>query len=278
MRLILLAACAVAASGCGFLPPPQSPGEYYSGYSYVPLDPLPVEVVGKPNCGALNRELPDNAVRIAVRNLSGSGNLGFGPVKLGYAGNSYRVILDYINVDVANFRFRYAGTNVLEGATPASISRVDAPRLASVAGADQGEIVIPVYVGVGLRLTADVTVHRGTVNLSSLGALAAEAEAKRVTGSLVVQTLGITGPKIQAALPLPSELNATTIQAAIVSIGAIKALMGEADTLQRPRVVGIYNPMKQSNQETINLIVAQLVGPPPLKWTPGCPTRNWWVL
>jgi hypothetical protein len=270
MRSVFLAPAVFGLSACGFLAPPKSPGEYYSGYSYVPLDPLPVQVNGNVACSALNRELPDNAVRIAVRDLSGSGSLGFGPVKLGYAGSSYRVILDYINADVANFRFRYGGgLNVLEGATPAFVTRVDRPST-STAGGGQGEIVIPVYVGVGLRLTADVTVHKGTVNLSSLGSLSAAAEAKRITGSLLVQTLGITGPKIQSALPLPSELNSTTIQNAIVSVGSIKALMGDEGTLLRPRVVGIYNPMKQSNQETINLIVSQLIGPPPIGWTPSC--------
>ena len=276
MRRVLLAIGATSLSGCGFLAPPQTVGEYYSGYSYVPLDPLPVFVAANANCGALNRELPDNSVRIAVRDLSGSGSLGFGPVKLGYAGSSYRVILDYINADVANFRFHYVGSNILEGATPAAVTLVD-QATTSTAASDQGEIVIPVYVGVGLRLTADVTVHKGSVNLSSLGALSAAAEAKQITGSLVVQTMGVTGPKIQSALPLPSELNATTIQNAIVSVGAIKALMGEQGTLLRPRVLGIYNPMKQSNQQTINLIVSQLVGPPPIIWRPGCPTHDWWV-
>src|SRR5215210_5289319 len=115
MRHSLIAGAALMLSGCaGVLRPPQTIGSFFSGYSYVPLDPLPVKVVDGPNCGpghprgSLLTMLPDNAVRIAVRQLTGSATLGFGPAaQLGYQGNSYEVVLDYINADVANLRFTY---------------------------------------------------------------------------------------------------------------------------------------------------------------------------
>jgi len=279
MRRLVLAVSLLPLSGCsGILPPPQTVGEFFSGYNYVPLDPLPVKVVDGPNCGPerprgpLLSELPDNAVRIAVRKLTGSASGGFGPAQIGYQGNSYQVILDYINADVANIRFLYTGGNALESGATFAVQRVDNDMIPAVAGPGQGEIVIPVYVGVGLRLTANVTVHKGSVNLSSLGSLSAAAEAERVTGSLIVQTLGITGSKVTTALPLPNELNSTTIQNAIVALGAVKALVPEQGTLLRPRVTGIYNPIPNSDQRTIHLIVSQLASTP-VEWAQDCPVK-----
>ena len=111
--------------------------------------------------------LTDNSVRIAVRQISGNASLGFGPAKLGYEGNTYQVVLDYINADVSNIRFRTSGGDINRGIAPAFLTRVADVNQPSAAN----EVVVPVYVGIGLRLTANVTVHKGTVNLSSLGAL-----------------------------------------------------------------------------------------------------------
>lgn len=263
------------------LRPPQTPAAFFSGYSYVPLDPLPVKVVDGPNCGpgkpraSLLTMLPDNAVRIAVRQISGSTSLGFGPAQLGYEGNSYEVVLDYINADVANLRFAYdAPIGGAEGDARAAqqIEAASLTRIDEDASIPPGKnvVVIPVYVGVGLRLTAIVTVHKGKVNLSSLGSLSAKAEAGQVTGSLIVQTLGITGPKVTTALPLPSELNQTTIQAAIVTLGAVKALIpDQAGTVLKPRVTGIYNPIQGATQATIHQIVSKLADKP-IRWEQDC--------
>ena len=274
MRRSATAIALLSLSACGPLFPPQTPAAFFSGYSYVPLDPLPVKVVDGPNCGRgkprgeLLAMLPDNAVRIAVRELSGKGELGFGPAQLGYQGNSYEVVIDYINADVANMRFSYEGSGPIEAANAVSLARIDEgdsdPRGKSV-------VVIPVYVGVGLRLTALVTVHKGSVNLSSLGSLSAKAEAGQVSGSLIVQTLGITGPKVTTALPIPSELNPTTIQAAIVALGAVKALIPDSPgTILKPRVTGIYNPIQGADRSVIHKIVSQLAETP-IEWGQDCP-------
>src|SRR4051794_1482198 len=43
-------------------------------------------------------------------------------------------------------------------------------------------------------------------------------------------------------MPLPGELNATTIQNATIALGAIKALLYADDIQRRARVVGIHYP------------------------------------
>lgn len=129
-------------------------------------------------------------------------------------------------------------------------------------------VTIPVYVGIGLRLTANVAVTKGSTNLSSLGALSAAAEAGNVSGSLVVQTLGITGKSISTTLPLPSEINPTTIQNAILSLGSIKAVLYDRETQIAPRVVGIYNPIG-GGPEFVNDIVSRLARDPAV-WPRPC--------
>lgn len=286
--LVLFSAC--LAAGCDSTRQlPRTAGELASSFSYVPLDPLPVfegrgsycfneedQPNDSPLAGVLE-SLPDQAVRLAVGQYDASGTVTFGPATIGTEGNSYQVILDYVSVDAVQqpiYVSRYIASgpdagkevylydNSIEVATRYAVRR--GPELSHVlaAGTDQANlgdlVVLPVYVGVGLRLIASVHVTRGRVNLSSLGALAAQAEAGRLTGSLVVQTLGITGSNVSTTLPLPSELNQTTIQNAILALGSIKAVMHDpSNTIVKPRVVGIYNPIG-GGQQLINGIIPVL--------------------
>ncbi len=236
MRVILLSGMMLLSSACvpAVLNEPQSLGEINASYSYIPLDPLPVDVSEQASCAlkisdakTLLDSLPDNAVRISIRQLSAKGGIELGPAAVGLENNTYQVTLDYINADTANVRF-LIGVWVKNSDEPNNlrfipISNEKVPegelvveRSDTAKGVEnRPNVVIPVYVGVGLRLTATVQVIKGKVNLSSLGAIAASVEAERSAGSLVVQTLGINGKQVAASLPLPSELNSTTIQNAI---------------------------------------------------------------
>lgn len=127
---------------------------------------------------------------------------------------------------------------------------------------------LPVYVGVGLRLTATINVLNGNVNLSGLPAIAAEAKAGNLTGTLVVQTLGATGELVSANLPLPSELNQTTIQNSILSLGSIKALLHDENIRITPRVIGIYNPIG-GGQSFVNKVISALASER-LTWYQPC--------
>src|SRR5262249_49802758 len=101
-----------------------------------------------------------------------------------------------------------------------------------------------------------------------LGAISAAAEAGKISGSLVVQTLGITGKPVSTALPLPSEINPTTIQNAILALGSIKAVLYDPKTEISPRVVGIYNPIG-GGPEFVNDLVSNLARAP-TPWPRPC--------
>jgi hypothetical protein len=49
--------------------------------------------------------LPDNAVRMAVKECDTKGKLSFGAFSVGAEGHRYQVVLDYISVDSTNVRF-----------------------------------------------------------------------------------------------------------------------------------------------------------------------------
>ena len=265
------------------------------------IDPLPVWVTDGPECQrdyqkeghpllpgyklkAILDSLPDNAVRIAVKEYDAKGKLAYGASSVGSEGKRYQVILDYINVDATNIRFslktavteqggeklldvlevarasekEYIPDDQLKRYTPEQIERV------------KGNIVIPVYVGVGLRLTADLQVIKGNINLSSLGAIAAEVQAGKASGTLVVQTLGVTGKQVSTSLPLPSELNQTTVQNAILSLGSIKAIIYDSQsTTVTPRVTGMYLPIRNGTEDLVNRIVSESAREP-IQWRRPC--------
>lgn len=118
-------------------------------------------------------------------------------------------------------------------------------------------VSLPIYVGIGLRATADISDTKAGANISGLGAIGISADNETLRGSLTVQTLGVNGQSIAAALPIQSELNRTTAQNAITSVASIKALLYEQDTVVQPRVVGIYLPFPAS-KALVNSIISQL--------------------
>lgn len=128
---------------------------------------------------------------------------------------------------------------------------------------EQGYLLytIPVYVGVGLRVTADVSDIKGSANLTGLSVIGMEAEAKNIRGSLVVQTLGVNGKSISAALPINNDLNLTTTQNAVSAIGAIKALLYEDETEIKVRVVGLYLPFP-GGEALVNAIISEMAQEP----------------
>jgi hypothetical protein len=235
-------------------------------FGYQPLDPLPVEVLL--NQGSSNdtirrlpyntrvmNSLPDETMRLAIGEIDASSNISFGTAKLGYAGNSYVVILDYIKFDTKSFptkifKVKEDGSGISKavadtiGFMPLDSGSVDRP-----------DAVLPVYVGVGLRLTATITVNKGSVDLGNLFALGVAAEAKQITGTLVIQTLGISGENISSIIPMPNQINTTTIQNAIMALGSIKAKMYQTEVRVNPRIVGFYNNVG-GGKATVNQFIS----------------------
>lgn len=137
---------------------------------------------------------------------------------------------------------------------------------------EYGEYNIPVYVGVGLRVSANIYSAKSNASISGLGVIGAEAEASNLKGSLIIQTLGVNGKSVAAALPIQSELNRTTAQNAIVAIGTIKALLHSEETWVSPRVVGLYLPFA-GGKPLVNALISEL-SKEEISWEFTCFGRN----
>tara|TARA_R110000744_G_scaffold322466_1_gene428458 strand:- start:408 stop:1274 length:867 start_codon:yes stop_codon:yes gene_type:complete len=221
---------------------------------------------------------PDNAVRIAYKSFDQQGNVSYGPVTGTTSNSRYQIIIDFINSDISYFRVEFRNT---EGGGRKLLNTGTFDRLISICRRDIGVpdypsyddkeewttfqkandecsqsvskdvsvVTLPAYIGVGLRVIADVISVRGGAELSGLPAIAAAADAGYVNGYLVVQTLGINGRSVTAALPLQSELSSSSVQAALIAIGSIKTKMYDEDVHLKQRVVGFYNSIGASESE-----------------------------
>lgn len=220
-----------------------------SNYGYYPLDPLPV-TTNIEKCGFLE-EMPDETIRIAVAKLSRDTGLTFGPALIGVAGDDYIVILDYIKFNTNSFpvKLEIKENGKVIGRVIKKIEATDA------------DTFVPVYVGVGLRITANVKVRKNGVNLGSLFALGVAAKENKVSGTLVIQTLGVSGPEISGLIPMPGEINESTIQNAILSLASIKAKIYDNKTVINPRVVGVYNNLG-GDESIIDGVISSLLQTP----------------
>lgn len=251
MKTMMMAFMVLAITGCTTtfdVPYTLGDPKNASNYGYHPLDPLPIDLSSE-TTKPLD-VLPDETIRLAVGTVSGDGGISFGPAKIGVEGKNYVVVLDYIKF----------GTDSL----PVMLTARDANgnRTASIAAtSSEANAIVPVYIGVGLRLTANIYINKGNVDLGSLFALGVAAKAEKVSGTLVIQTLGVSGPEISSLIPMPSEISESTIQNGILSLASIKAKMYDPKTLISPRVVGVYNTLG-GGEATINGFISSILEKP----------------
>ncbi|CAG1065924.1 hypothetical protein BAC1_01517 [uncultured bacterium] len=129
------------------------------------------------------------------------------------------------------------------------------------------EFNVPIYVGIGLRIVAEGVSTSRDATISGIGVIGAEAEAKRLMGSLTVQTLGVNSQAVASALPVQSELSRTTAENAFVAIGSIKAMLHQPETIKFPRVVGLYLPFS-GGKLLVNALISEL-SRKPVTWCPN---------
>ena len=124
-----------------------------------------------------------------------------------------------------------------------------------------------------MRLAADIRALKSGIALTSLGAIAAEAEASALSGTLTVQTLGISGKSIATTLPLPSKLDQTTVENGIMALATARAIIysDDGDVYTVPRVVGLYSPVG-SDPRLINAIYSELARSNAWWWERSCET------
>ncbi|WP_025898576.1 hypothetical protein [Sneathiella glossodoripedis] len=309
MKKYIFWAAMTMLTACSGLSTVPTSGEQASGYGYVPLDGLAVEFNKKcvdPN--AALKLFPDVTLRFAVGSYDVNGELTYGPATVTTKGQTYKAILDYVNIDAVPITFlirkrisnedntlwvpltapvpdkflviAYDAVQVIEKERLLSSSDVRT-NLTTTFGEvrtdkkfkDYDLVTMPVYIGVGLRLIADIVALEGKINLSGLGVIGAEAGNKKLTGKLTVQTIGVNGSAIGTILPLPSKLDQTTIENGILALGSGRTSLYNKTEENRnlwvtPRVVGLYSPVG-TNSSLINALYSALSKVPP-RWQGDC--------
>ena len=237
--------------------------------------------------------LPDNSVRIATRKISGSAKGGIGAIGLntGIEGNTYEVIIDYVTTETINMRFYGYWQSFQTDRDGEIVERGESRRsfydrpyntkargngfgtswkliVTGVEGDTIDEVLsiteytvdrekdafnIPVYVGLGLRLKANVTVLKGTVDFTGLGAITSAVEAGNASGSMSVQTIGVTGPAPRMNLKIINEISENTVIDQIQTLASVKAAIEGADTIVSPRIVGFHNTPGTDSQGINNI-------------------------
>ena len=254
----LALACMLAGAtltGCASTTSPATLGEQIrqeGSYGYTPIDPLPIAGERMEDVLSL---LPDTTMRLAIGSFDAQGNLTYGPVKMGIAGNRYQVVMDYIEYTTMSIPVS------VKDITPAGSKKkefsVDTLPMDQEAKADK---IIPVYVGVGLRLTASITALKDNVDLSNLVAIGVAASNNQVHGTLTVQAMGISGEAVADMLPMPSTLDQSTVQQALMALGNIKSKSYAKDkTIITPRVLAVYNPFNNSGPQTVSGLISLII-------------------
>src|SRR6478735_2207870 len=235
MRTVYLGVLLVALSGCKHRPA-NAPA---SSDMYTPVAPLALNTCGE-NGNAWLNVLPNETSQVTVVQNDGSGSVSYGPATVVVVGHSYKVLVDYILYTTTTmptrwsrsvsggedqyyfespgnrFAFRIKEEPKGIGIDPKQAAVTVVADVTTVRRSQDEEslVAIPVYVGIGFRLEADVVVTKGTVNIGSVSALGVAATAGHISGSLAVQRIGIQGNNVPP-VPIPNEISTSTIQSVL---------------------------------------------------------------
>jgi hypothetical protein len=246
---LLVLACFVISAGCVQLKKPLDPidpGMYASGasYKYQPLNPTTVWIRDPSHWEilqgymdadetsyefnkALLRDLDTETVRISLNRMDWDVSLKSTVVGASQRGESYVLVVDYI---------KYI-TSKKEVEVKYDILDCDKEVFTMFFNG-----TVPMYTGIGMRVRAEFKANKTGLDISGLPALAVAANTNGISGSLTVQTLGITGSEVTALMPIISDISVTSIQSAVQAVAAIKAKIYERSTNVSPKIVGFESP------------------------------------
>lgn len=244
---------------------------------YQPIDPISVNIEAF-KIDSIIYLFPNEATRVAIGKLNQSGSLSFTTSTYTRRGESYTIIIDYIKYKTTSIPARYSLDSQVKDSIiktqeilstkfgkigGESTSKFSPLQNSTVYNMNSQDIKIPVYVGVGLRIQSNITVLKDSlnINLGSLYNLGIAAAQNQISGTLVIQTLGVSGPQISSAIPIPDKINESTIQNAITSLATIKSKLYDKETKVYPHVVGFG--LSYSIEGAKDLIEASLHSKPP---------------
>jgi len=157
--------------------------------------------------------LPNETVYASVKKIDNSAEASFGPATLSGEQGSYTITMDY---------GKFTTLKILNGTTCDGFAKV----------------------GIGIRVTAQITTFKAGVDISSLFGLGVAAKTNQLRGQLSVDVIGMESGKITDLITLPIDISEASIQTALQSMSAIKSKIYEADTRLYPQILAV----KRANQ------------------------------
>jgi len=104
--------------------------------------------------------------------------------------------------------------------------------------------------GAGVRLTILAKKLDASVNLTSLGAIAASAEFKKAEVTVSMSTIGLSGSKITKTIPPAGSYNVEKHVQYLQAIDAIKEVISDPSTVVTPEIISLSIP-ENNNLEFI---------------------------
>ncbi len=268
MKLTIILFFAITLTGCAsfktrIIAPLKTQGDPLNSpsYGYTPLDPVSADIDSSllKLKESVANVLTDETMRLAIGNVSGSGNITYGKSLIGVKGQRYIVVLDYIKYVTIPFPVTFDRDS--SELHIVSFSAYNATDNKDTKDNGSEKSIIPLYVGVGLRITADITINTDSLSLDLFG-LGAAASLHKASGTLVIQLLGVSNEKISDLIPFPSKLDESTVENAIVALATIRSKMYDKDTRLYPQVVGYYNNIGGLGMEVTNNVISTILTKP----------------
>lgn len=153
--------------------------------------------------------LNNETALVSIAQLTADGKISYVPVTVSAKYGNYKVTVDYM-------------------------------KFATLGQQDSNERFIGFKrVGVGLRLISLITTSEAGINIGDLSSLGLAAKAGKVKGTLMIEVVGIKSKDVTTLLPIPSEINQTTIQNAMQALATIKSKIYDGETKLFPQVMAV---------------------------------------
>jgi hypothetical protein len=204
---------------------------------YIPIEPIPVNTVRVfdttcsgyvETCWASlsPREilalLPLQTAEVSVRQLDAQSSMKFIGSSASVEVGNYEVVMDYM---------KYLTDTVVTKDSVYIGSR---------------------KIGIGLRMTARVRTSKSDINISGLSALATQATLSHLSGSLSVNVIGIDSRDVTNLIPITSQLDQSSIEAALQALAAVKTKMWDTlETTITPHIVAVQQRVDSSLDQII---------------------------
>lgn len=210
-------------------------GKTYQNFKgYEPVDPVEFEdeiqiaseenfIISK-NIKLLNREeilgfLNNETVLVSIGKLNREGSINYLPITISKKNTSYKVTMDYM-------------------------------KYATLAQISNNQFIGSKRVGIGLRLISLITTAEAGINIGDLYSIGLAAKDGKLSGTLIIEVIGIKSKEVTTLIPFPSEINQTTIQNAMQALATIKSKIYDEETKLYPQVMAI----KKYKSEEIPII------------------------